>query len=140
LDDQPASLSSTKRVGKYVAGPGRGIKTRVTTANCSLSLHKDKVFLQDMGAFINEKARQLSTRDKEGSSKNLSNDMISIQSEVLSKVLEAAKNNQAATWGDLLSKAGIFVFFLCAQNRSQNSLRRSQGRGNSFLLNSVLHV
>jgi hypothetical protein len=55
LDNQLASLSSTKRVGNYVAGPGRGIKTRVTTANCSLRF-KDKVFLQDMGAFINEKA------------------------------------------------------------------------------------
>ena len=65
LGKQPAS-QTTKRVGNYVAGPGRGIKTRVTAANCSLSLHKDKVFLQDMGAFINEKARQLSTRDKEG--------------------------------------------------------------------------
>jgi hypothetical protein len=140
LDNQPASLSSTKRVGNYVAGPGRGIKTRVTTANCSLSLHKDKVFLQDMGAFINEKARQLSTRDKEGSSKNLSNDMISIQSEVLSKVLEAAKNNQAATWGDLLSKAGIFVFFLCAQNRCQNTLRSPVRREDSFFVVCVLLV
>jgi len=115
LDNQPSSLC-TKRFGNYVAGPGRGIKTRVTAANCSLSLHKEKVFLQDMGAFINEKARQLSARDKEGSSKNIPNDMISIQSEVLSKVLEAAKNNQAATMGDLLSKAGIFVFFYVLKN------------------------
>jgi len=139
LDNQSASLS-TKRVGNYIAGPGRGIRTRVTGANCSLSLYKDKVFLQDVGAFINEKARQLSTGEKhQGSSTNFPNG-ISIQCQVLSEVMEAVKHNQDATMGLLLSKAGIFVFFFCAQNRSQNSLRRSQGRGNSFLLNSVLHV
>jgi hypothetical protein len=130
--DQPTSLS-TKRVGNYVAGPGRGIKTRVTTANSSLIQHGDKVFLQEIGAFINEKTKELST------SENVPTD-ISIQSQVLSKVIAAAKHNQDATMSLLLSKAGIFVFFFCAQNRSQNSLRRSRGRENSFLLNCVLHV
>jgi len=140
LDNQPASLS-TKRVGNYVPGPGRGIKSRVTAANCSLSVHKDKVFLQDIGAFINEMARQLSTGERhQGSSKNVPNEMISIQCEVLSKVLEAAKNNQAATMGDLLSKAGIFVFFLCVQIRCQNTLRRSLERENSFFVFCVLLV
>ena len=137
--DQPASLS-TKRVGNYVAGPGRGIKTRVTTANSSLIQHGDKVFLQEIAAFINEKTSELPTREKhQGSSKNFPNG-ISIQSQVLSKVMEAIKHNQDVTMSLLLSKAGIFVSFFCAQNKSQNTLRRSVRRGNSFLLNSVLHV
>ena len=51
LGNQPASLS-TKRVGKYIAGPGRGIKTPVTAANSTLSVQKDWVFLQEIAAFI----------------------------------------------------------------------------------------
>ena len=132
--DQPASLSTkcyTKRVGNYVAGPGRGIKTRVTTANSSLIQHGDKVFLQEIAAFINEKTSELPTHEKH---------QVSIQSQVLSKVMEAIKHNQDVTMGLLLLKAGIFVFFFCAQNKSQNTLRGSVRRGNSFLLNSVLHV
>ena len=128
--DQPASLS-TKRVGNYVAGPGRGIKTRVTTANSSLIQHGDKVFLQEIAAFINEKTSELPTREKH---------QVSIQSQVLRKVIDAMKHNEDVTMSRLVSKAGIFVFFFCAQNKSQNTLRRSVRRGNSFLLNSVLHV
>jgi len=130
LGNQPASLS-TKRVGKYIPGPGRGIKTPVTSANSTLSVQKDSVFLQEIAAFINEKTSELPTREKH---------QVSIQSQVLSKVMEAIKHNQDATMSLLLSKAGIRLFLSCVQNRSQNSLRRSQGRGNSFLLNSVLHV
>jgi hypothetical protein len=95
-------------------------------------VQKDSVFLQEIAAFINEKTSELPTREKH---------QVSIQSQVLSKVMEAIKHNQDATMSLLLSKAGIrFFFSSCVQNRSQNSLRRSQGRGNSFLLNSVLHV
>jgi hypothetical protein len=124
--------TSTKRKGNYIGGPGRGNRRSMTTKS-SLSVHKDKVFLQEIGAFINDKTKELST------SENVPTD-ISIQSQVLSKVIAAAKHNQDATMSLLLSKAGIFVFFFCAQNRSQNSLRRSRGRENSFLLNCVLHV
>ena len=113
--DQPASLS-TKRVGNYVAGPGRGFKTRVTTANSSLIQHGDKVFLQEIAAFINEKTSELPTREKH---------QVSIQSQVLRKVIDAMKHNEDVTMSRLVSKAGIFVFFFCAQNKSQNTLRRS---------------
>ena len=130
MGNQPASLS-TKRVGNYISGPGRGIKTPVTAANSSLSVQKDRVFLQEIGDFINEKTSELQTREKH---------QVSIQSQVLSKVIEAPKHNEDVTMSLLLSKAGNFVFFICAQNKSQNTLRGSVGRGNSFLLNSVLHV
>jgi hypothetical protein len=140
LDNQPTSLS-TKRVGNFVAGPGRGIKSRVTAANSSLSVHKDKVFLQDIGAFINEMARQLSTGERhQGSSKNVPNEMISIQCEVLSKVLEAAKNNQAATMGDLLSKAGIFVFFFMCSNPVSEHLEEVSGTRKLVFVFCVLLV
>ena len=130
MSNQPASLS-TKRVGNYIPGPGRGIKTPVTAANSTLSVQKDRVFLQEIVAFIIEKTSELPAHEKH---------QVSIQSQVLSKVIEAPKHNEDVTMSLLLSKAGNFVFFICAQNKSQNTLRRSVGRGNSFLLNSVLHV
>ena len=130
MGNQPASLS-TKRVGKYIAGPGRGIKTPVTAANSTLSVQKDWVFLQEIAAFINEKTSELPSLEKH---------QVSIQSQVLRKVIDAMKHNEDVTMSRLVSKAGTFVFFFCAQNKSQNTLRRSVRRGNSFLLNSVLHV
>jgi hypothetical protein len=54
--------TSTKRKGNYIGGPGRGNRRSVTTKS-SLSVHKDKVFLQEIGAFINEKTKDLSTSE-----------------------------------------------------------------------------
>ncbi len=71
---------------------------------------------------------------------NVSTEGISIASAVLSHVMGAVRGKQDANMKLLLSNAGIFVFFLCAQNRCLNSLRSPVRRENSFLVVCVLRV